>query len=406
MDENIFYEIELDCPVCNYKFTEYKTKVKVRENMPTGYESYLLPIYKNELNNPLSYEIDVCPNCNYAAYHGDFKENIDNKTITIAKTFFKEIKNLAKDVNYNISYRNYEKARISYILTAFILEQLKQKDHLKLAKSYIRVAWFSKEIRDISFYRKSLKKALDSYINAYNEIDDFKLSSIIVYLIGAIYIELGDFESAIPYFNKLNGDLKAKKISEIKDKLEELTLVVRENLKELNEKLKTLTDEEKKKYKLEMKEANKIPDYKKPFGIEIANPKLEEENYEIENTNIEKNKKNIFLIVDDSKLFVKTLEKIVESFSDKIYTASNGEEAIKIVKKEKIDIVTLDIEMPGINGIETLKKIKKLNKNIEVIMISSKQDSKTIVEALKLGAINYLLKPLDKDKLINIIKKC
>lgn len=408
MDENIFYEIDLTCPVCGYKFKTYKTKVKVKENMPVGYETYLVPIYQNEMTNPLSYDIDVCPNCSYAAYHKDFKENTDSNVINIVKSFFYDIKKLSKETNFNLKDRNYEEARIAYIISAFIYEQMREKDYIKIAKCYIRTAWYSKELKDIDFYRKSLKKALDSYINAYNVIDDFKLSNIILYLIAVIYVELGDFDSAIPYFNKLNGDQKAKKIPEIKEKLEEQTLYMREKIKELNEEMKNMNDDEKKKFKKNRKDAVKVPDFETPFGVELKKTK-ERSGGEGEITEVivkDKNeKKPKILITDDSKLLRKTIEKIVEDVCEVVGVAENGKEAIEFIKKYSPDIVTLDIEMPGISGIETLKEIKKIKYDILVIMISSKHDSKTIMEALKNGASNYLLKPIDKEKLLNIIKK-
>jgi len=283
---------------------------------------------------------------------------------------------------------------------------MREKDYIKIAKCYIRIAWYSKELKDIDFYRKSLKKSLESYINAYNIIEDFKLSNIIIYLIAVLYIELGDFESAIPYFNKINGDQKAKKIPEIKEKLEEQTLYIREKIKEINEEIKNMSEEEKRNFKKRRKEAVRVPEFEKPFGVELKKYEEREvvEDLVIENKK-ENNKKSKILITDDSKLLRKTIEKIVEGICEVVAVAENGKEAIEFTKKYNPDIVTLDVEMPGISGIETLKKIKKTNPNVTVIMVSSKHDSKTILEALKNGAANYILKPIDKEKLLAVIKK-
>ncbi len=413
MDEHIYYEVIMNCPVCKHVFKSTKTKAKIKETTPTAFESYLLPIYEGELINPLSYEVDVCPNCHYAAFHKDFKENTTQAHINAVNAFKEQIDKLSKGADFNVIYRNYEMGRLSYVIAAYIYEKEVPKDYIKLGKCYLRVAWYSKEMKEYEFYRTSLKKALDTYVGAYNEIDDFTTSSIIMYLIASINIELGDFDSALPYINKLNGNFQAKKIPAIKDKLEEATLKLRKVMKDIEEETKDMSDEDKKNEKIKRKEAVKTKPYELPFGIELEEPNTSysEVRKEKQKTEIEKDfgirltGKPKVLIVDDSKVIRKNMEYLLESECDIVGVATNGSEGVQMYEVFKPDFVTLDVEMPGIDGIETLKKIKKIDPNAKVIMVTSHKDSKMVMEALKNGAMNYLLKPVNKEKLLEIIKK-
>jgi len=100
------------------------------------------------------------------------------------------------------------------------------------------------------------------------------------------------------------------------------------------------------------------------------------------------------LVVDDSPFARKILTKIISEMGFQVDTASDGEEALEKVLSENYDLITLDIEMPGINGIEVLKQIMK-KKPTRVIMISSftTDDADLTFEALNLGAVTYITKP-------------
>jgi len=86
-----------------------------------------------------------------------------------------------------------------------------------------------------------------------------------------------------------------------------------------------------------------------------------------------------------------------------VLSASSGKEAIEIVKKHKPRIVLLDIQMRGMNGIETLKKIKEIDKNVVVIMVTGVKDDDVINEALSLGASDYITKPLSLEYLEQVV---
>ena len=106
------------------------------------------------------------------------------------------------------------------------------------------------------------------------------------------------------------------------------------------------------------------------------------------------------LIVDDEPSILKSLSGLLSDEGFEIETASNGYEALKIIDTESPDLVLLDIWMPGIDGIETLKEIKKNNPFIQVIIISGHGTIETAVKATKLGAFDLIEKPLSIDKVI------
>jgi two-component system, NtrC family, nitrogen regulation response regulator NtrX len=106
------------------------------------------------------------------------------------------------------------------------------------------------------------------------------------------------------------------------------------------------------------------------------------------------------LIVDDEPSILKSLVGILSDEGFEVSTALNGYEALKIIDAESPDLVLLDIWMPGIDGIETLKQIKKDNPFIQVIIITGHGTIETAVQATKLGAFDLIEKPLSIDKII------
>lgn len=106
------------------------------------------------------------------------------------------------------------------------------------------------------------------------------------------------------------------------------------------------------------------------------------------------------LIVDDEPNILQSLSGILADDGFDVLTASNGYEALKTIDQESPDLVLLDIWMPGIDGIETLKEIKKSNPVVQVIIITGHGNIETAVKAVKLGAFDMIEKPLSVDKLI------
>ncbi len=110
------------------------------------------------------------------------------------------------------------------------------------------------------------------------------------------------------------------------------------------------------------------------------------------------------LIVDDDKLLQNSLKNILSEKYDTL-VAGKGEDAIDLLRKEPVDLVLLDIRLPGQDGIETLKQIKTLGVDLLVIMMTAYEDTKTVITSMKMGAYNYLVKPLEIDELEIIVEK-
>ena len=106
------------------------------------------------------------------------------------------------------------------------------------------------------------------------------------------------------------------------------------------------------------------------------------------------------LIVDDEVDFVEMLSLRLSETGEKVTPAYNGRECIEVLGKTDIDVVILDIKMPGMDGIQTLKEIKKYFPLVEVIMLTGHGTTETAVEGMKLGAFDYLLKPADFRELL------
>ena len=109
------------------------------------------------------------------------------------------------------------------------------------------------------------------------------------------------------------------------------------------------------------------------------------------------NPQNPILIVDDESEFLLSAELTLKSFGlTNIKTASNGKAANKILGNGPVSIILLDINMPDMNGTELLEKIVSERPDIPVIMITAENDISIAVKCIKLGAYNYLPKPLEQ----------
>ena len=101
------------------------------------------------------------------------------------------------------------------------------------------------------------------------------------------------------------------------------------------------------------------------------------------------------MLVDDEKDFVEMLSLRLKEVGEKVTPAHSGQECLAKLEQSNIDVVILDIKMPGMDGIETLKEIKKRFPLVEVIMLTGHGATETAVEGMKTGAFDYLLKPAD-----------
>lgn len=113
------------------------------------------------------------------------------------------------------------------------------------------------------------------------------------------------------------------------------------------------------------------------------------------------------LIVDDETDVREFAANFFRKRKIEVTTAASGEEAISIVEKQKPDLVLLDIRMEGIDGIETLRRIKQLDKNVRVIMVTGKklEDDASCDKCGELGALDYIHKPLELDELEQVVMR-
>jgi len=105
------------------------------------------------------------------------------------------------------------------------------------------------------------------------------------------------------------------------------------------------------------------------------------------------------LLVDDEKDFLHPLVKRLARRRLNVQTAGNGREALDIIDKHPVDVVVLDVKMPGMSGLETLQAIKAKSSDMEVLLLSGHASIDTATEGLSHGAFDYLLKPVDFDEL-------
>ena len=118
---------------------------------------------------------------------------------------------------------------------------------------------------------------------------------------------------------------------------------------------------------------------------------------------VEKNKKTILAI--DDEMSVQESMKLLFEDEYNIITTGSVKESFGIIKKQKIDLVLLDIRMPEMWGVEVLKKIKEINEDIKVIMVTAVYNIETGVDALSYGAHDYVVKPFDVQELKERVKQ-
>src|SRR6266478_2303842 len=105
------------------------------------------------------------------------------------------------------------------------------------------------------------------------------------------------------------------------------------------------------------------------------------------------------LLIDDETDVQYSFQRIFDSPEIELTTASSGEEGLKIIPKLKPDLVMMDVRMGGITGLETLRRIRQIDTKVLVILMTAYGTTQTAIEAMKLGAYDYLLKPFDVPKL-------
>lgn len=115
---------------------------------------------------------------------------------------------------------------------------------------------------------------------------------------------------------------------------------------------------------------------------------------------------NKILLVDDEESIVKALQYSFEQEGYDVMTASSGEEAVEIIQVQDFDMLITDLSLPGIDGIEVLPIAKKNNPDLGVIFLTGYGDTPSAIEALRLGADDYLQKPCDTEELLLRVYRC
>ncbi len=106
------------------------------------------------------------------------------------------------------------------------------------------------------------------------------------------------------------------------------------------------------------------------------------------------------LLVDDEERFRETLAKRLRETGYEVSDAGSGMEALDMLAGQKFDLVIMDIQMPGLSGIETLSEIRAKHIGVEVIMLTGHGDVSSAVEGMRLGAYDYLMKPYEYEYLV------
>ncbi|MFW5982108.1 MAG: response regulator [Halanaerobiaceae bacterium] len=111
------------------------------------------------------------------------------------------------------------------------------------------------------------------------------------------------------------------------------------------------------------------------------------------------------LVVDDEKNIRLTLEKALSNAGYDVETALNGEDGLEKIKEKKYPVILLDMKMPGMDGLEFLKKINQLKYQTRVVMITGYGNIETAVETMKLGAVDYLRKPFKPQEILDVVER-
>ncbi|MBU1903054.1 MAG: response regulator [Proteobacteria bacterium] len=110
------------------------------------------------------------------------------------------------------------------------------------------------------------------------------------------------------------------------------------------------------------------------------------------------------LLVDDEIVFTGNMSKLLTTRGYKVTAVNNGNSAIRALEDEDFDVVVLDLKMPGMDGITTLREIRKLGLFTETLILTGHGSIDTALEAIKLGAYDYLSKPCEIDELVDKIE--
>jgi DNA-binding response OmpR family regulator len=107
------------------------------------------------------------------------------------------------------------------------------------------------------------------------------------------------------------------------------------------------------------------------------------------------------MVVDDEKRFLTTTKKLLEKKGVDVTIAECGADALEKLRDRQVHVVILDVKMPGMDGVATLRELKRLFPMVEVIMLTGHATMESAIEGLNAGAVDYLMKPTDPDEILD-----
>ncbi|PLY08133.1 MAG: hypothetical protein C0625_02815 [Arcobacter sp.] len=117
-------------------------------------------------------------------------------------------------------------------------------------------------------------------------------------------------------------------------------------------------------------------------------------------------KKSSILLAEDEEQLRNSFKKVLLLYVEKVYTASDGEEALEQYKKYNPDILITDLKMPKLNGLDLIKIIRKENEDIPIIVTSAFTDQNFLLESIKLSLVEYVVKPIREANLSKLLEDC
>ena len=109
------------------------------------------------------------------------------------------------------------------------------------------------------------------------------------------------------------------------------------------------------------------------------------------------------LVVDDSEFMRRVIRNILESGGHKVIEARNSDDAIRVFREQGADIITMDIVMPETDGIEAVRRLKEMDEEVKIIMISALGHQRTVMRALEAGALDFIMKPFAPDDVLESV---
>ena len=109
------------------------------------------------------------------------------------------------------------------------------------------------------------------------------------------------------------------------------------------------------------------------------------------------------LVIDDEEVMREVLESVLSSDGHRVTTAESGEEGLALARTTSFDAVVLDVMMPGMDGIETLRELKRLDDDLPVVLVTAFASVETALAAMKRGAFDYITKPFKNDEVLAVL---